>query len=560
MLFLALLILTMIASPGPPDPGLLLEGANVYVSAGSPPRPTAVLVLDGKIAFVGESARARRRAPRAARVDLTGSFVFPGWADAHGHLAGLGRALEVADLRGAADAGEAARRIAKIAASLPAGNWAEGRGWDQNRWPGEKFPDARDLDAVLPDRPVVARRVDGHAVWVNTAALRAARIDAATPDPDGGRIVRRADGSASGVLVDRAMGLIERVLPEASVGDFERRILAATNACAKAGLTEVQDASHYGPSEIAALGKLADSGALPIRIYATVSNEAKDLAGFFAKGPRIGPGSDFLTVRAIKALADGALGSRGAALLADYSDDPGNRGLLVTPPERLDVLARQAREKGWQLWIHAIGDRGNRFALDAFARAAAAVPDAPAGGRRPRVEHAQILALGDIPRFAREGVIASVQPTHATSDMPWAEARVGPERIAGAYAWRQLKNAGARLAGGSDFPVESENPLLGFYAAVTRQDLDGKPPGGWRREERLTRREALALFTSDAAYAAFEEDRRGRIAAGYEADLTVFARDPMAAAEKEIPRIPVVLTLVGGKVAYGQGLTAGKTP
>jgi len=560
MLVLALLILTVIATPGPADPGLLLEGANVYVSAGSPPRRTAVLVVDGKIAFVGESARARRRAPRAARVDLTGSFVFPGWADAHGHLAGLGRALEVADLRGAANAGEAARRIAAVAETLPAGKWAEGRGWDQNRWPGEKFPDARDLDAVLPDRPVVARRVDGHAIWVNTAALRAARIDAATPDPDGGRIVRRADGSASGVLVDRATDLMERVLPAATVADFERRILAAASACAKTGLTEVQDASHYGPSEIAALGNLADTGALPIRVYATVSNEAKDIAGFFAKGPRIGRGSDFLTVRAIKVLADGALGSRGAALLADYSDEPGNRGLLVTPPERLDELARQARENGWQLWIHAIGDRGNRFALDAFARAAAAVPDAPAGGRRPRIEHAQILAPGDIPRFAREGVIASVQPTHATSDMPWAEGRVGPERIAGAYAWRQLKSAEARLAGGSDFPVESENPLLGFYAAVTRQDLEGKPAGGWRREERLTRKEALALFTSDAAYAAFEEDRRGRIAPGYEADLTVFARDPMAAAEKEIPRIPAVLTLVGGKVAYGQGLTAGKTP
>ncbi len=560
MPFLAFLILTMIVPPGPEDPGLLLEGANVSLSAGSAPSPRAVLVMDGKIAFVGDPATARRRAPRAARVDLTGNFIFPGWADAHGHLAGLGKALEVADLKGAADAGEAARRIGKIAPSLPAGNWAEGRGWDQNRWPGLKFPDARDLDAVLPDRPVVARRVDGHAIWVNTAALRAARIEAATPDPEGGRIVRREDGSPSGVLVDRAAGLIEAVLPEASVGDFERRILAAANACAKAGLTEVQDASHYSPEEIAALGRLADSGALPIRIYATVSNEAKDLAGFFAKGPRIGRGSDFLTVRAIKVLADGALGSRGAALLADYSDDPGNRGLLVTPPERLDVLARQARENGWQLWIHAIGDRGNRFALDAFARAAAAVPDAPAGGRRPRVEHAQILASADIPRFAREGVIASVQPTHATSDMAWAELRVGPGRIAGAYAWRQLKKAGARLAGGSDFPVESENPLLGFYAAVTRQDLEGKPPGGWRREERLTRPEALALFTSDAAWAAFEEDRRGRIAAGYDADLTVFGRDPMAVAEKEIPRIPVVLTLVGGRVAYGQGLTAGKTP
>src|ERR1700693_1710797 len=210
---LVLLILSMIATPGPADPGLLLEGASVYVSAGSPPRPPAGLVLDGKIATAEEACRARRRAPRAHRVDLTVSFVFPGWADSHGHLEGLGRALEVADLRGAADAGEAARRIAKIAASLPAGNWAEGRGWDQNRWTGEKFPDARDLDAVLPDRPVVARRVDGHAVWVNTASLRAARVEAATPDPEGGRIVRREDGSPSGGLIDRGTGLIERVLP-----------------------------------------------------------------------------------------------------------------------------------------------------------------------------------------------------------------------------------------------------------------------------------------------------------------------------------------------------------
>ncbi len=560
MLALALLLLTMMSPPEPADAGLILEGAMVYVSADARPQKSDILVRGGKIAFVGDGAGVRRMAPGAARVDLAGSFVFPGWADAHGHLAGLGQALEVADLRGAANASEAARRIGAIAAHLPAGNWAQGRGWDQNRWPGEKFPDARDLDAVLPERPVVARRVDGHAVWVNSAALKAAAIDAATRDPEGGRILRRPDGSPSGVLVDRAADLVQKVMPRASLADFERHILAAAEACAKVGLTEVQDASHYGPEEIAALAKLADAGLLPIRVYATVSNEAADLPGFFARGQRIGRGNDFLTVRAIKVLADGALGSRGAALLSDYSDESGNRGLLVTSPDRVNEIAREARQHGWQLWIHAIGDRGNRVALDAFARAAAAQPDAPPGAKRQRIEHAQVVASDDIPRFAREGVIASIQPTHATSDMPWAQERVGAERIAGAYAWRRLKSSGARLAGGSDFPVESENPLLGFYAAVTRQDLDGKPPGGWRPQERLERKEALALFTSDAAYAAFEEDRRGRIAPGFEADLTVFARDPMAAAEREIPRVPVVLTLVGGKVAYGQGLSAGKAP
>jgi predicted amidohydrolase YtcJ len=559
MLPLALILRLLIAG-GSADPGLLLEGAAVYASADSQPAVGDVLIRDGKIAFVGNAARARRLAPRAGRVDLSGAFVFPGWADAHGHLDGLGRALEVADLRRAADAAEAARRMAAVAPSLPRGTWAEGRGWDQNHWPGEKFPDARDLDAVLPDRPALARRVDGHAVWVNSAALKAARIGAGARDPEGGRILRRADGSPSGVLVDRAAALAERAMPAASIADFERHVLAAARACAKAGLTEVGDASHYGPAEIAALAELADEGALPIRIYATVSNEEKDLTGFFARGQRLGRGSDFLTVRAVKVLADGALGSRGAALLADYSDEPGDRGLLVTPPDRLVDLARQARENGWQLWIHAIGDRGNRLALEAFEKAAASVPDAPPGGLRPRIEHAQILALEDIPRFARDGVIASIQPTHATSDMPWAEKRVGPARIAGAYAWRLLKKSGARLAGGSDFPVESENPLLGFYAAVTRQDIGGRPPGGWGPQEKLTRNEALALFTSDAAYAAFEEDRRGRIAPGFEADLTVFARDPMAVAAREIPGIPVVLTVVGGRIVYGLGLLGGATP
>jgi len=393
-------------------------------------------------------------------------------------------------------------------------------------------------------------------MWVSSAGLAAAGIEAGTPDPEGGRILRRPDGSPSGVLIDNAMDLMERVMPEPGAADLERRFVAAARACASAGLTEVQDASGYGTAEIAALEKLAERGELPIRVYATVSAERETLLGFVSKGTLIGRGSDFLTVRAIKAVADGALGSRGAALVEDYSDEPGKRGLLVTSPERLSELARQAREKGWQLWIHAIGDRGNRNALDAFRDAA--VGKASPGGERPRLEHAQIVALADIPRFAKHGVIASVQPTHATSDMPWAQARVGPERIEGAYAWRRLLGAGALLAGGSDFPVESHDPLLGFYAAVTRQDLSGNPPGGWRPKEKLTRREALALFTTGAAHAAFEEGRRGRIAAGHEADLTVFALDPMSVPVRMIPTIPVVLTVVGGKIAFrGSHLSGG---
>jgi hypothetical protein len=281
-----------------------------------------------------------------------------------------------------------------------------------------------------------------------------------------------------------------------------------------------------------------------------VSPEPAALAVSFARGPHVGGGADFLTVRAIKAYADGALGSRGAALLEDYSDEPGRRGLFVTSPERLAEIAVEARRHGWQLWIHAIGDRGNRSALDAFEKAARELPEAPAGAERPRIEHAQVVAPDDFVRFARLGVIASVQPTHATSDMTWAEDRLGPSRASGAYAWRRLKDAGARLAGGSDAPVESEKPLPGFYAAITRADPAGNPPGGWHPSEKLTRSEALALFTSDAGFAAFEERRRGRLEPGMEADLTVLGRDPMAVPEREIAEIPVVLTIVGGRVVF----------
>jgi hypothetical protein len=549
---LALVFAILTSGAVPPAAAVLLEGATVYVSADAKPQKLSILLRDGKVAFVGDPGRARSAADGARRVDLGGAYAFPGWADAHGHLIALGKSLEIANLRGAASADDAARRIGALARTLPAGSWVEGRGWDQNLWPTKSFPDARDLDAAVSDRPVAARRVDGHALWVNSLALEKAGIRSDTPDPPGGRILRRSDGSASGVLVDNAADLVQNVIPAAPGADLERRFLAATRACAKAGLTQVQDASGYGAAELAALERLVSRRELPIRVYATVSPEPAALAASFARGIRVGRGDDFLTVRAIKDYADGALGSRGAALLADYSDEPGKQGLLVTPSDRLEEVARQAREHGWQLWIHAIGDRGNRVALDSFRKAAARDSGGKTADNRPRIEHAQVVALEDIPRFGRERVIASVQPTHATSDMAWAEARVGPERIQGAYAWRRLKSSGARLAGGSDFPVESENPLLGFYAAITRQDLAGRPSGGWYPSEKLTRAEALALFTSDAAYAAFEEDVRGRIAPGYAADLTVFARDPMTVSEREIPAIPVVMTIVGGRVAYSR--------
>jgi len=403
---------------------------------------------------------------------------------------------------------------------------------------------------VLPDRPALARRVDGHAVWVNTAALRAAGIDARTVDPEGGRILRRSDGTPSGVLVDNAMDLLDKALPAATAADTERWLLAGTQACARVGLTEVQDASGYEAATIGALGRLAAAGKLPIRVYATVSPQPAELSASFAKGVRIGGGSDFLTVRAIKAVADGALGSRGAALLADYSDEPGRRGLVVTAPARLTEIATDARRNGWQLWVHAIGDRANRSALDAFEAAAAAVPNPPVGGTRPRIEHAQILTIEDFPRFASLSVIASIQPTHATSDMPWAEARLGPERIKGAYAWRTVLNSGARLAFGSDFPVEDVNPFFGLYSAVTRQDQSGNPPGGWTPEQSLTLAGAIRGFTIDAAYAAFEEGSRGTIEPGKLADFTVVEGDLFSMLTNALFKAKVRATIVDGRAVY----------
>lgn len=520
----------------------LLENGRVMADAGSKPAELSIVVEGGRIAFVGSPADARRFRPDAATVDLAGAYVYPGLADAHGHLAELGKALESADLKGLRSAPACAERMR--AQAVPAGTWVEGDGWDQNLWTPKEFPDARTLDAVFPDRPAFARRIDGHAVWLNTAAMRAAGVTAATPDPSGGRILRRADGSPSGVFLDNAMDTVLRARPAATEADLRRWFASALTSCAAVGLTEVGDASGYGEREIAVLRRMAEADELPIRVYATIGASDPDFDALLARGPHV---SDRLAVRAVKVFADGALGSRGAALLSDYSDDPGNRGLEVTPPAAIESIAERCLKAGFQIWIHAIGDRANRAALDAIEAAGRKVP---AADPRPRIEHAQVVTPEDRPRFARLGVIASIQPAFTTSDMPWAEARLSPRRVGESYAWRSLEKAGARLAGGSDFPVESNDPRKGIYAAVTREDADGRPPGGWRPAEDLARNEAIALYTSGAAYAMFQEGRRGSIAAGRDADLSVFDRDLAACPPAEIPKARVLMTIVAGNVVF----------
>ena len=529
----------------------ILRHARVAVSAGAAPAPRDVVIDGDKIVWVGAPGAGDARFPHAESIDLAGAVVYPGFVDSHGHMAELGKGLESADLRGLRSPEACARKmraqIAPSAAELASQNvWLEGDGWDQNLWTPKEFPDAAVLDAEIPSRPAFARRIDGHAVWLNSAAMRAGGIDASTSDPPGGRIVRRKDGTPSGVFIDNAMDLALRARPVPAREDLRRYFARALASCARVGLTGVGDASAYGETEIGVLREMADRGELPIRVYATIGPDAPGFDAMIAAGP---VSHGMLTVRAVKVFADGALGSRGAELLAPYSDDPGNRGLAVTPKTRIESIAERCFRAGFQVWVHAIGDRANRDVLDAYSAAERAVrPRDP----RPRIEHAQVVAVEDRPRFAALGVIASIQPAFATSDMPWAQARLSAARVGESYAWRSLEKAGARLTGGSDCPIESNDPRLGIYAAVAREDLDGRPPGGWRPEEDLSRTDAIALYTSGAAYAMFAEERRGTVAEGRDADLTVLDRDVAACPVSEIPKARVRMTIAAGKVVFRQ--------
>ncbi len=508
----------------------------------------SLAIRGGRIVYLGADAGAGRlRGPKTRVIDLAGRAVTPGLIDAHSHLAGLGEALEQVDLGGAASFEEVVRRVREAARGLPPGAWVRGRGWDQNRWPEKRFPTHEALSAVVPDHPVWLARVDGHAALVNARALQILGIDATIKDPTGGRFLRDEAGRPTGVLVDNAMGWAEGRLPEPTGEDRRRTLRRAARHCVELGLTTVTDMG-IGDGDYRAYKALRDARELPLRAAVFLTDDEPLLARWFARGPEIDPDAR-LTVRGVKLYADGALGSRGAALLEPYSDDAGNLGLLVSSGDHLEAVARQAAAKGFQVAIHAIGDRGGLVALDAMERAL--------GGARPearfRLEHAQVLRLQDIQRMARLGIIASMQPTHATSDMPWAGDRLGTRRLAGAYAWRKVLDAGGRLALGSDFPVESADPRLGLYAAVTRQDLQGNPPGGWLPGERLTREEALRGFTLDAAWSLFLDQEVGSLEVGKRADLVVFAGDPMTLPEWEIPRAGIDYTLVDGQVVYERG-------
>lgn len=534
---------------GKPLADMVLANGNVYTVNPKMPYAQAIAVRDGQIVFVGTNEGAMKlKGAKTEIIELDGKTVIPGLIDAHAHFIGLGESLQRTSFTETRTYNEIVNRVKRKASETPSGEWILGRGWDQTRWPTRQFPDHQALSCVSPQNPVWLTRVDGHAGLANAAAMKIAAVTKDTPDPPGGKIIRNEEtGEPTGVFIDNAKALIDRHIPPPSRDQIKRAATLAVRKCLSVGLTEVHDAG-VGRETIDVYRELIDAGQFDFRIYAMIA--ASQMDPFLKSGPLVSYGGDRLTIRSIKIVADGALGSRGAALLDPYSDEPQNRGLMVTPEQTIYQWAKRATDAGFQVNTHAIGDRANHVWLNIVDRLERENPKVK--DLRLRDEHAQILSLSDIPRFAQLNMIPSMQPAHSTSDMRWAEQRVGPERIKGAYAWHTLLKTGVRIAGGSDFPVEDPNPLGGFYAAITRQDQEGQPTEGWRIQERMTREEALRSFTLDAAYSSFEEGVKGSIEVGKLADLVVLSQDIMRIDPREILRTEVEKTFIGGKLVYGK--------
>jgi predicted amidohydrolase YtcJ len=538
---------------------MLLSNGRIYTLDADDRVVDTLVIRAGRVAFAGRRQEVNAAAGES-EIDLGGRAVLPGLVDAHGHLMHLARLRLTLDVAGLPSEAACAERVARRAAGTPTGEWIAGRGWDQNRWPGAQFPTRASLDRAAPRHPVALVRIDGHAIWANSAALRAAGIDRHTSDPPGGRVERDATGEPIGILVDTAQELVRRVEPRPGAAQMEEAVRKAIADCLDVGLTGVHEMGA-DLEALAAYRQLVAAGAFPFRN--DVALKGADAAAWqraLEEGPAVF-GDGRLAVGAVKLMADGALGSRGAAMHAPYCDDPANRGLLLLPPEELEGRARAAAARGFQVCAHAIGDRANTLVLDALESVLRGRPSG-AGGRlaavpgtdpRHRVEHAQILAEADIPRFQALGVLPSMQPTHCTSDMPWADARLGADRLPGAYAWRSLLRTGTVIAGGSDFPVELPNPFHGIHAAVTRRPLEGSDPG-WQPEQRMTRAEAVRAFTAWNAFAVHHESELGTLERGKWADLVVCSADVFTCPQMDIAKIAPVLTMIAGEIVLDRRL------
>jgi predicted amidohydrolase YtcJ len=527
---------------------ILVSGRVVTMDPGRP-KAEAIAVRDGRILFVGATAQVSSlKGPGTRVIDLGGMTVVPGLVDGHLHFAGLagdGRALDLGEAKSEAEAAELVRRAAGRATA--AGEWITGANWHTGNWTREAWPTRQSLDQAAPNHPVLLSGMHGHASWANSKALAAAGIDRQTADPPGGKILRDGAGDATGILIENAQALVRDKVQERPGSSLKDRIKASVRLALSYGFTGAHD---MGTSleTIEAYKELIAAREFPFRInaYPRVVNAGPLLDRILSAGRYEDPDLR-LQVRGVKVSIDGALGARGAALMAPYSDDPANLGVIRVPYDQLYLIVEKSLKAGFTAAIHAIGDRGNQMALDAVEQALARVP---VKDHRIRIEHAQVLRPADIPRFADLGLVVSWQWMHCTLDMPWAEKRVGPARIRTSYAWRTLLDSGARMVGGSDEGARTFSPFMGIHAAITRQDAAGSPGDGWYPGQRLTRDEALRSYTADAAYVAFQEARSGMLAPGKLADLTVLSKDIMTVSPADILRTEAMLTMVGGQVVF----------
>jgi predicted amidohydrolase YtcJ len=559
VLILSLLVLGLVPSQSSQRPAdLVLKNGVIYTVNERQPLAEAIAIRGDRIVFVGSSADVKKYEGRATRVvDLGGKTVVPGMTDAHYHLLGVGQREVTLNLEGTASLEEFLARVRERVGKAQPGAWVTGRGWIETFWKPQAFPARQDLDRIAPDNPLYLVRADGHGAVANSAALKLAGITRDTPNPFGGEILKdKSTGEPTGMLLDAAKELVTRNIPGPTESDNEQATVLGVERSIRLGWTQIQDAGG-SYQDVARLKKLYTEGRIKLRIYKAVYGPGPDAERLLKEGATVGAFNNRFTLRTIKIPFDGALGSRGAALLAPYSDMPGTSGFLTQKEEEVAPMLEAALRSGIQVETHAIGDLANRRILDLYEKALTTVPPAQRKVREPRwrVEHAQIVSPVDIPRFARLGIIPSMQPSHAIGDLFFAPSRLGLKRLEGAYAWQSFIKSGVVIAGGSDAPVERGEPMIEFYAAVARKSLKGESGEGWHPEQALSREQALKMFTLWPAFAAFEENLKGSIEPGKLADLTILSADIMHIPEPEILKTRCVMTIIGGEMVYDGAAT-----